>query len=92
MNAEQTKKIQAHLEKKFPKVNVFPNNEPIKNSIHCTDYDVDGTLVRGRWFSPWHKGNKQGLMFFVITDEQKAEMKAIEEKMAKKKTYKDIKV
>ena len=73
MNAEVTKKIQEYLVKKFPKVSVFASDEPINDSIHCADYDVEGVLVRGRWISPPQKGDRQSLMFYIVTDQQKEE-------------------
>lgn len=80
--------IQNYLESKYPNNFIYMKDEPIKNSIHCSDIDVNGIEVRLRFYSPSHKGDKSVIGWYVVTDEQKAEKKSIEDKFNAEKERK----
>jgi hypothetical protein len=77
--------IQEWFEKKFPNKDVYESDSPIKNNIHCVDYDVNGILVRGRWYSPTNKGDKSCVKWHIVTDEQKEEIARINKQVSDKK-------
>lgn len=79
---------------------IFKSDKPITNSINCTDYEINGVIVRAKHFSPHHKGDKSGVLYHPLTPQQidskkaikariendkKEEIKKIEERKARNK-------
>ena len=72
------KTIQEKIQEIYHDCVVYENDEPIKDSIHCTDIEIDGVEYRCRHFSPPSFDCKTGITYYIVTEEQKDLKRSIE--------------